>query len=218
MNSNSALINRLPWLDWLVVAAGTILLNLIIFGSASLLQREIAGDNSLAIQSIQAFMPEDIPPLPEKKPEPPPKKAPPKMKLRLLKAGAPPKQRPDLQTPALDLEINTKLAAGLDLGPVIQSKPQVGAVDHGPIITGRTPPLYPYHAKRRGVEGVVSVRFLVNKKGRVSQLSIVKAIPPKIFENAVRRSVVRWRFRPGTNQGRPVETWVETDIVFKMEN
>lgn len=201
-----------------MVAAGALLLNLVVFGAASLLKREVTGGDSILAQAVQVFMPEDLPPPPERKPEPPPKEEPPKMKLKPLKAGAPPKDRPDLQAPALDLEMNTKLTTGLNLGPPRMDGYGMSEVDQGPMVKGRVPPMYPYYAKRQGIEGVVSVRFLVDSKGRVTKFSIVRAKPPNVFENAVRRSVLRWRFRPGYKDGAPVATWVETDIEFKLEN
>jgi protein TonB len=207
-----------PWLDWVLVAAGALLLNLTVFGAASLLQREVAGGESVLGRAIQVFMPEDLPPPPEKKLEPPPKKEPPQTRLEPLKAGTPPKNRPDLQPPSLDLEINAKLTTGLNIAPPPALDGYgIADVDQGPMVKGRVPPMYPYYAKRQGIEGVVSVRFLVDKKGRVTKLSIIRAQPPNVFENAVRRSVVRWSFRPGYKDGEPVDTWVETDIEFKLE-
>ncbi|MGD8562007.1 MAG: energy transducer TonB [Desulfarculaceae bacterium] len=217
MSGAMAAKGHLRWFDWVLVGAGAAILNLVIFGAASLLQREVNAKNTIMAQTIQAFIPEEMPPPPETKPEPPPRQEPPKMKLKPLKVGTPPKERPNLQVPVLDLEMNTKLTTGVDLGPAQLGRYQVTEVDQGPMVKAQVPPMYPYHAKRQGIEGMVSVRFLVDSKGRVSKLSIIKADPPNVFENAVRRSLLRWSFRPGYKDGRPVDTWVETDIVFELE-
>ncbi|MFT5706740.1 MAG: TonB family protein [Oceanospirillaceae bacterium] len=60
----------------------------------------------------------------------------------------------------------------------------------------RAKPKYPKRARRRGVEGVVTVAFVVNKNGTVAKntLRIVSAQPAKVFNKAVISAVVKWRF------------------------
>lgn len=82
----------------------------------------------------------------------------------------------------------------------------------------RVPPVYPIRAKRRGQEGWVKVRFLVNEHGEVSNVAIVDAEPEKVFDKSVIRCVQRWRFRPGTVEGVPVKAWGETTITFELED
>jgi protein TonB len=90
-------------------------------------------------------------------------------------------------------------------------------VDRAPVVTSRVPPTYPYRARRRGIEGAVTVRFLVDRRGEVQGLTIVDSRPPGVFDQAVRDTVTRWRFRPGLKDGEAVETWVQTTIRFRLE-
>ena len=64
----------------------------------------------------------------------------------------------------------------------------------------RTEPKYPRRARRRGIEGVVTVSFLVAKSGGVqaSSVRIISAKPAKVFDQAVLQAVLKWRFTPGT--------------------
>jgi protein TonB len=78
-------------------------------------------------------------------------------------------------------------------------------------------PTYPFRAKRRGVEGKVVVRFLVDKQGRVSQSTVVRADPEGVFEQSALKAVRQWRFQPGTKDGRPVATWVQVPIRFELK-
>lgn len=93
----------------------------------------------------------------------------------------------------------------------------VGELDGGIVPLVKVPPLYPMRARRRGIEGWVTVRFQVDKTGRVTQPEIVKADPEKVFDNSVLRCVSQWKFRPGTVEGTPVNTLVETTIRFDLE-
>lgn len=216
---NRKIVNgRLKPGDLLLVMLGAFLLNLVVFGAASLLQREARALKAPLTYEIQAFLPEEPPPPPQqKKLKPPEKEKTPPKEFKRVKLAAIRKEKPILETPVLDLEVNPKLATGLDLGPVPPRKFGLADVDHAPMVTARVPPLYPYHAKRQGIQGGVTVRFLVDKKGRVSRISVIKAKPQNIFESSVLRSLARWRFRPGRKDGRPVDTWVETDILFELE-
>ncbi len=90
-------------------------------------------------------------------------------------------------------------------------------IDTAPVIRNQMAPVYPYHAKRERIEGVVSVRFLVTREGRVEDISIVKSIPKKIFDEVTRQSVARWLFTPGIKDGEKVDTWVEIDIEFELD-
>ena len=93
---------------------------------------------------------------------------------------------------------------------------RIGEVDREPLSTTRMEPVYPFLARRRGIEGSVNVRFFVTRQGRVEGVKIIKAEPPGYFEKAVRETVSNWRFQPGMVDGAQVKTLVETTIVFKL--
>ncbi len=130
----------------------------------------------------------------------------------------------------LPFEINPRLPSGptpLDLPPLESAPPvdvgglpdafSVGDLDGPMTVLNRIAPVYPLRAKRRGIEGWVRVKFLVNEAGAVSSLTILEAEPSGLFEQSVERSVSRWRFNPGTVGGIPVRTWVETTVRFELE-
>ena len=77
-------------------------------------------------------------------------------------------------------------------------------------------PIFPARAKRRGIEGLVEVEFVVNKQGEVETVSIVNSDPPDVFDKAVINSISKWRFKPGTIAGIPVKTRVKKPIQFNL--
>lgn len=89
-------------------------------------------------------------------------------------------------------------------------------VDKQPRGVATMQPIYPYHAKRLGIEGHALIRFLVNTSGKTDLFEILDAKPPGEFEKTVEKTVKRWRFKPAMKEGQPVETWVETTIEFKL--
>lgn len=137
--------------------------------------------------------------------------------------------RPKFDSMRIPYELNPKLPAGqirlpaLDIktvsvdAPLIKDFYDIGELD-GPLTTlVRAPPIYPLMAKRRGIEGWVKVRFLVTESGGVDKISVLEAQPEKIFDRAVEQCVSTWRFKPGTVEGEPVNTWAETVVRFELQ-
>ena len=201
---------------WVMAVAAAVFINLVIFGSMSLLSRSLEKKAGLDYHPIRVFMPPPAPPQEEE--PPPPEKPPPKTEVTPLEVQ-PLKTPPmKLERPRLDYELNPRLGLGLALPAPGPTRYELGQVDRAPMIASQLPPPYPYTARRRGIEGAVQVRFLVDERGRVQHLQVTGAKPPGVFEESVLRTVPRWRFQPGRKDGQAVATWVETTIRFKLEN
>jgi protein TonB len=76
-------------------------------------------------------------------------------------------------------------------------------------------PGYPPDAKAEGVEGTVVVQFLVTAQGTVSDVRVVSG--DSRLSGAVVEAVKRWRFQPGTFQGRPVPMWRSASFPFRLK-
>ncbi len=91
-------------------------------------------------------------------------------------------------------------------------------VDQAPQAMSQMRPLYPAHARRRRIEGEVTVLFTVNTEGRVQEIEVLSGEPVDVFETAARRAVDHWRFRPALKDGVPVPVRVRQVIRFRMED
>ena len=92
------------------------------------------------------------------------------------------------------------------------------AVEKEPEIISAPPPEYPEMARNAGVRGQVIVSFLVNKKGDVTQVKVIKASPPGLgFEDKATAAVKGWKFKPAINNGQPVAIWVTQPIRFTLK-
>jgi len=145
-------------------------------------------------------------------PEPEPPRRPPEMDF------TPELPLPSLTAPALRgpaVRLDPSLFGGtMPMGEVVFS---AADLDQPPRATVRTPPVYPYRARQRRIEGTVQVRFLVRRDGSVGEVLIEAADPPGLFEDAVREAVARWRFEPGRLAGEAVAAWVVMPITFDMD-
>ncbi len=91
-------------------------------------------------------------------------------------------------------------------------------LDEAPQPLVRTPPVYPHRARLRGIEGVVMIEFVVRNDGTPGDIRVIEAYPHGWFEDAARRAVQRWRFRPGMRDGAPVPTRLRQQIRFELDN
>jgi protein TonB len=76
-------------------------------------------------------------------------------------------------------------------------------------------PAYPSAAKAEGVEGTVVVQFLVTAQGTIGEVRVVSG--DSRLSSAVVEAVKRWRFQPGTFQGRPVPMWRSASFPFRLK-
>lgn len=212
------------WRAWAGAVTGTLALNLALFALIPTLMKPHAPALSLGpmIPQIQLTR--------LKRKEPPVKKKPkPRVEEKQTKAPAKPRaNRPAQHALALAFEVNTRLPGG----PQTLVLPQVmsraldtlnlstlfspGNLDHPLTVLSRIPPVYPFKAKNRGIEGWVDVEFVVTEQGRVEQIKILSAQPEKIFDQNVIQCLSAWRFKPGTISGEPVKTRARTRIRFQL--
>jgi len=91
-------------------------------------------------------------------------------------------------------------------------------VDRAPRILG-TPvqPVFPTLLRERGINGRVSVQFVVDTLGRaeMSGLRVVEASDP-LFAQSVRAVLPRYRFSPGEVGGQKVRTLVQLPFDFTL--
>lgn len=76
--------------------------------------------------------------------------------------------------------------------------------------------VYPEIAKRAGVEGKVYVLAFVDESGTVTKAQIIKGIGAGCDEAAL-DAVLKTKFKPGKQRGKPVKVQVSVPIVFKLQ-
>lgn len=73
----------------------------------------------------------------------------------------------------------------------------------------REPLEFPREAVKAGVEkGEVKVKVIIDAAGNVTDVQILEAKPPRVFDRAVRTGMAKWKFNAG-DANRSYETLVE---------
>ena len=76
----------------------------------------------------------------------------------------------------------------------------------GPRLVRRTATQWPRRGAGAGAPGLVRLSFVVDKKGRPKDIEVIEAEPPQIFDRAARGTVKKWRYKPETIAGKPVQS------------
>lgn len=75
---------------------------------------------------------------------------------------------------------------------------------------------YPKQAMKEGIQGRVTVRFIVEKDGSISDVKPILSVHPLLNKEAVRvvESMPKWT--PGKQNGKPVRVRFNLPVMFKL--
>jgi len=82
-----------------------------------------------------------------------------------------------------------------------------------PSATAKVDPAYPAGLMRRGVEGRVTLYAVIHSDGSVGEVRVLRGFDDELDENA-RAALERWRFRPATKNGQPIDLEAVVEIPF----
>ncbi len=77
-------------------------------------------------------------------------------------------------------------------------------------------PRYTKTARKKGTQGVVIVRAIIDKEGRVTTAEVIKGLPNGLAEEAI-QAIKGWSFRPATFRGRPVAVYYNLSVNFRLQ-
>lgn len=142
-----------------------------------------------------------------------------------------PVPKPEIATIASDLQLATSTDTLPPVGPIIGRDISPRVIDPPlspplPVIEPQVDPryadalqpIYPAAEQRAAREGRVTIRVLIGVDGRVKQAERVSATSDAFWQATLERALAKWRFRPGTRGGIPVEAWRTMALTFVMRD
>lgn len=75
-------------------------------------------------------------------------------------------------------------------------------------------PDYPVEADRQKLSGSLRLQLKLEADGRVSDISVVSATPPGVFEQSAIKAFRDARFAPAQKNGRPVRSLIVIEVVY----
>ena len=123
---------------------------------------------------------------------------------------------------SFSLKFSPDLEVGSSEGVVVEDQNletmifEEGEADANAVPVSRLPVAYPRRAREEGIEGVVEMIILIDRKGKVAKIDFV-SIPHAMFKKPVEIVVKQWKFKPAMNKGIPVNMRVRQSIEFFIE-
>lgn len=144
-------------------------------------------------------------------PPPPPETPPPPPQMEIAEVEQVQQQMPDIDLPDLNLSMT---GSGPMLGNVGMNRTEEG--DVVPLV--RIQPQYPREAAMNQIEGFVTVEFTITETGSVTSPRVIDSSPPRVFDRAAMRAILRWKFKPRIIEGVAVARTATQTLDFTLDN
>lgn len=199
----------------------TILVNGAVFGALLLAAPKIVEVYDPPIETYDVKQPEP-PPLP-----PEPAKPRPERETEAVLRKEPIVKTPPLPTfpdiklsddPVTTFDPNPGTAERTIDPPVIPAAPVMTEAEIDPRYKHDFQPSYPPSKIRLEQEGRVTVRILVGANGRVLQVQPIGSPDADFLAATRKQALAKWRFRPATRDGVPIEAWREISVRFELNS
>lgn len=76
--------------------------------------------------------------------------------------------------------------------------------------------IYPEIAKNKGVQGRVTLKFIVDKQGKVTDVSVLHSVDPSLDKEAVRVVSMSPHWTPGKNKGKAISVMYVFPVIFNL--
>ena len=158
---------------------------------------------------------EVAPPPPEKLPPPPPPRI----------AAPPP---PFIPPPEINVQVAPPPSAAVITAVPTAAPPPVAVaaaeaprapVRTAPVVEAKScePPSYPSASRRLNEMGTVLLNFLIDAEGRVVESRIDASSGVERLDEAARKALSLCKFKPGTVDGKPEQSWHKMKYVWKLD-
>lgn len=161
------------------------------------------------------------PPAPEPKPQPTPKTVPVVKKTvtqkpRPVVTDKPAPQAITEATPPPAEPSNAPPSDAAPSAPPAPAAPAVPKTISGVSYINAPRPVYPPLDARMGNEGTVTLRVLINEKGRAEKVEVQKSSGSLRMDDAAREAVMRALFKPYLEDGKPAPAFAIVPINFTL--
>jgi protein TonB len=168
------------------------------------------------IEEVKPPPPKEVPP----PPPPPEMKAPPPPFIPPVEVNV---QQPPPQQNTIANATNVKPATN-ELARPAPPAPPAAAANPNPVRVAAVAdfntcakPEWPKASLRNEETGTVTLSFLIGTDGRVADSKIVKSSGFRDLDKAAVVGISKCRFKPGMNDGKPEQAWMQMQYVWTLE-
>ena len=77
-------------------------------------------------------------------------------------------------------------------------------------------PNYTEEARKARAEGMVVLQVMIRKNGTVDGIRVLRGLAYGLDESAIHTVASKWRFRPATYRGIPVDFQAVIEVTFRL--
>jgi TonB family protein len=92
---------------------------------------------------------------------------------------------------------------------------RVGGGVTSPVPVYKIEPEYSEEARKAKYQGTVVLSVIIDATGKPTNLKVVRPLGLGLDEKAI-DAVRKWRFRPGTKEGKPVAVFATIEVNFRL--
>ncbi len=100
---------------------------------------------------------------------------------------------------------------GSGVGPYV-----VGGGVKAPVAIYQPLPAYTEEARKARAEGIVLIQAIIRKDGSVDSFKVLRGLGYGLDESAINTIATKWRFKPGTLNGTPVDVQANIEVSFRL--
>jgi TonB family protein len=100
---------------------------------------------------------------------------------------------------------------GSGIGPYV-----VGGGVKAPVAIYQPLPAYTEEARKARAEGVVLIQAVIRRDGSVDSFKVIRGLGYGLDESAINTIATKWRFKPGTLNGSPVDVQANIEVSFRL--
>jgi TonB family protein len=94
--------------------------------------------------------------------------------------------------------------------------PTISGVKEPVPVTTPMPP-YTEESRRVRIDGTIVLQAIIRKNGTVTDVKVIKGLGYGLDESVINTIVTKWRFRPGTLNGEPIDVIANEEVRFRTD-
>jgi TonB family protein len=86
-----------------------------------------------------------------------------------------------------------------------------------PVALAQPKPPYTEEARNARIQGRVTLQCIVRKDGTVDSFKVLQGLGSGLNESVINTMATKWKFKPGTKNGIPIDVLVNIEVVFSLD-
>jgi periplasmic protein TonB len=122
---------------------------------------------------------------------------------------------PELDVPLPETPVEVPVVEELPVAST-EAQPTEAITDADLAVQRRVEPVYPPASRRVGEEGTVTVRVLVDERGRPGEVRLAESSGHARLDEAAIAAIRKWTFAPARRGAQAVPAWTTVKVTFEL--